>query len=203
MERKRAQWTRQYLATAVLAFSIAATGCTDDGDEGIDDGTESDSGRSGSPADDVPSVDYCKDVKDWSAARRTAEQKILALVNAERARGAKCGDKSFGPAPAIKMHPALRCAARVHTADMAANDFFDHTNQKGEAPWTRMEHAGYTWAGAGENIAGGQRTPEDAMKSWMKSPGHCSNIMNPGYVHFGIGYVDGANLWTQTFASPR
>ena len=203
---------------ALFGLAVAVSGCTDDGEDPIDDGSGDpsggdqsggdqsggdDSGGGGSPADDVPSVDYCKDVRDWSEKRRAAEEKILQLVNAQRAKGATCGDETFGKAPAIKMHPALRCAARVHSADMAANDFFGHTNQQGEAPWDRMEHAGYQWGGAGENIAGGQGTPEDAMRSWMNSPGHCSNIMNPGYVHFGIGYIDGANLWTQTFASPR
>jgi uncharacterized protein YkwD len=193
----------QRLVMAVFAL-VAAVGCVVDSDEPFDDDAgDPGPGDPGSPAGDVPAVGYCKDVRDWSEERRAAEQTVLELVNAARARGATCGDERFGPADDLVMQPALRCAARVHSADMASNDFFGHSNQAGETPWDRMERAGYAWGGAGENIAGGQRTPEGAMQAWMNSPGHCANIMNPGFVHFGVGYVDGANLWTQTFASPR
>jgi uncharacterized protein YkwD len=151
----------------------------------------------------VPDGDYCDSVADWPENRAKAEEEILALVNAQRAKGARCGAETFGPAGPLEMDPALRCAARVHTADMARNDYFDHTNPAGEAPWDRMERAGYPLGGAGENIAGGSSTAEGSMRQWMGSVGHCKNIMNPGFEHIGVGYVDGANLWTQVFASPR
>jgi uncharacterized protein YkwD len=65
-----------------------------------------------------------------------------------------------------------------------------------------MESAGYSWASAGENIAGGSATAEDAVAQWMGSDGHCANIMSPDYVDIGVGYVDDARLWTQVFGVP-
>ena len=41
----------------------------------------------------------------------------------------------------------------------------------------------------GENLAGGQLTPEQAMEGWMNSPPHRENIMNPDYTLLGVAYV--------------
>jgi uncharacterized protein YkwD len=105
------------------------------------------------------------------------------------------------------MNGGLRCAARVHSADMAQRGFFDHVNPDGEDPFDRMERTGFRFSLAGENIAAGQRSPEEVMAGWMASPGHCANIMEPGFTHFGVGlYVDANSdlglFWTQTFATP-
>jgi uncharacterized protein YkwD len=61
----------------------------------------------------------------------------------------------------------------------------------------------------GENIASGQRTVEDAVASWLDSPGHCANIMNPAFTDMGAAYaIDPRNrnrtaYWTQVFGTPR
>jgi uncharacterized protein YkwD len=128
------------------------------------------------------------------------EEEVLALVNQHRAAGANCGSGNLPSAPALTMDPALRCAARVHSKDMADRGFFSHTNPDGESPWDRMEKAGYNWSWAGENIASGQGSPESVMSSWMNSSGHCENIMNPNFDHIGVGYYSGP-LWTQTFGA--
>jgi uncharacterized protein YkwD len=103
------------------------------------------------------------------------------------------------------MHPALRCSARVHSKDMNDRNFFDHTNPSGEAPWDRMEQAGYSYSNAGENIAGGNSTAAATMQQWMDSDGHCANIMNPNFTEIGVGYYPGGqwgHLWTQNFGRP-
>lgn len=62
-------------------------------------------------------------------------------------------------------------------------------------PGTRM---------AGENIAMGQRSVDSVMSTWMNSPGHKRNIMNPSYTKLGVGVVglgSGRPYWVQNFAS--
>lgn len=189
---------------------------TSGGDEGSSDtsgGDEpggSDPGGDGGDAppasDDVPSNAYCNPVAAWDPAHAALEEEILALVNQHRASGADCGSKgSFGPAQPLVMDPALRCAARVHSKDMADRQFFDHTNPSGESPWDRFEKAGYSYSRAGENIAGGSSTAAGTMSQWMNSDGHCANIMNPNFEEIGVGYYPGGpygHLWTQTFGTP-
>ena len=59
----------------------------------------------------------------------------------------------------------------------------------------------------GENIASGQRTVEEAMASWLDSPGHCANIMNPDFREMGAAYAinpqnqNRTAYWTQEFGS--
>lgn len=124
------------------------------------------------------------------------EGAVLSLVNQERAK-AGCG--------ALAIDSRLAAAARGHSADMAARDFFDHDTPEGVNVATRVTNAGYKWSSVGENIAKGQQDAAAVMDSWMNSPGHRANILNCGYKHIGIGMVlaGRAPVWTQDFASPR
>jgi uncharacterized protein YkwD len=150
----------------------------------------------------IPEGDYCAPTADWDPAWAALEQEILELVNQYRAEGATCGGEVFGPAGPLQMDASLQCAARMHSLDMDQRDFFSHDNPSGEGPSERMENAGYDGRGWGENIAGGNSTAAETMEQWMDSPGHCSNIMSPGYTLIGVGYHPGGewgHLWTQTF----
>lgn len=65
-----------------------------------------------------------------------------------------------------------------------------------------MRKFGIQYTYAGENIAAGQQTPQDVMNSWMNSPGHRSNILNPNYTTIGVGFAKGGaygTYWTQQF----
>jgi uncharacterized protein YkwD len=124
------------------------------------------------------------------------EAEVVTIVNQERA---KVG------CPAVTVDDRLTAAARAHSADMAARNYFSHTTPEGVAFATRITNAGYRWSGAGENIAKGQRTPQEVMTSWMNSDGHKANILNCGYKNLGVGVAadsSGTLLWTQDFASP-
>ena len=48
-----------------------------------------------------------------------------------------------------------------------------------------------------ENVAAGQRTPEEVMESWMSSRGHRANILGP-YTVCGFGRV--GDYWAARFA---
>jgi len=52
-----------------------------------------------------------------------------------------------------------------------------------------------------ENIASGQRTPEEVVKAWMGSYGHRSNILSSSYKHVGFGCfsVEGKIYWCAVF----
>ncbi|MFF0479186.1 sigma-70 family RNA polymerase sigma factor [Streptomyces sp. NPDC004284] len=120
-------------------------------------------------------------------------QQVIGLVNQERAE-AGCGP--------LTEHPLLAKAAQGHSDDMAARDFFDHTNPDGDGPGERITAAGYAWASYGENIAKGQTTAAQVMDSWMNSPGHRANILNCGFKEIGIGlHTSGGPYWTQAFGS--
>ncbi|GMV12705.1 MAG: CAP domain-containing protein [Myxococcales bacterium] len=134
------------------------------------------------------------------------ECKIVELVNQHRAAGATCGGNAMPPVGKLTMHSTLRATARAHAADMAQKGYFAHDNLEGKSPFDRMSEAGYQWSTAGENIAAGSPTPEGAMDQWMKSPGHCANIMKAEFEDIGVGYAaqDGSKFthyWVQNFGA--
>ncbi|MFD8049417.1 RNA polymerase [Streptomyces sp. WAC 05379] len=119
---------------------------------------------------------------------------VVALVNKERAN-AGCGP--------VEEDTLLNKSAQGHSDDMAARDFFDHTNPDGEDPGQRITAAGYRWSTYGENIAMGQQTPAAVMESWMNSPGHKANILNCSFKDIGVGIHNGPGgpWWTQNFGA--
>ncbi len=172
--------------------------------EFLPDGSSNDN-RSDSDVEDVdlPEVAYCDQVSGAAADQVTFEDRVLELVNAERARGATCGEQGrFAPTDPVVSNAALRCAARNHSRDMVERGFFDHTNPDGDGPGERIAQTGYVPRTWGENIAYGQLTPEQVVEAWMDSDGHCANIMNPSFTELGVGY-DSDNTWTQVFGAPR
>ena len=121
------------------------------------------------------------------------EGEVLSLVNTERAK-AGCG--------AVQNNSLLHNAARGHSSDMAANNYFSHTSQDGRTFADRIRAAGYTGSAIAENIAWGQSTPQAVMTSWMNSSGHRANILNCRYNALGVGLAyssDGRPYWTQDF----
>jgi len=127
-----------------------------------------------------------------SGSESDIEKEVARLVNEERAKA--------GLAP-LTLESKLSDVARAHSKDMAINTFFDHTNLRGESPFDRMHSAGITYRTAGENIAAGQVSAEEVMISWMNSPGHRANILNPDFKYIGVGYYkgNGRPVWTQCF----
>lgn len=106
-----------------------------------------------------------------------------------------------GVAP-LTQNSQLDAAAQGHSDAMVNQNFFDHTNPyTGSTADSRVTAAGYAWTAVAENIASGQSSPQSVVASWMASSGHRTNILNPAYVHMGIG-VNGTT-WTQVFAAPK
>jgi len=98
-----------------------------------------------------------------------------------------------------------RNQALTQTALVRANEivtFFSHTRPNGSECFTAFEENNVQYRHAGENLAAGQRSPAEAVQSWMDSPGHRENIVNINFGQMGVGVVmdnDGRLYWTQTF----
>ncbi|UFH98992.1 CAP domain-containing protein [Bacillus toyonensis] len=118
------------------------------------------------------------------------EQRVVELTNAERTKQGL---------PALKIDTELSKVARVKSEDMQKNNYFDHNSPTYGSPFDMMKKFGISYTSAGENIAQGQRTPEEVVQAWMNSAGHRANILNNGFTHIGVGYVESGNYWTQQF----
>lgn len=86
--------------------------------------------------------------------------------------------------------------ARAHSDDMLRRNYFSHVSPDGKSPQDRVAPAySRTLFRAGENIWGGHGYDfSDAnlmarliVDSWMSSPGHRANLLNPDYNYVGIG----------------
>ncbi|UOO38725.1 SafA/ExsA family spore coat assembly protein [Oscillospiraceae bacterium CM] len=131
----------------------------------------------------IPSID---DVK-------ALEQQVIDLVNRNRV--------SAGLAP-LAANWELSRVARYKSQDMINKGYFGHTSPTYGSPFKMMEDFGIHFTAAGENIAYGQRSPQEVMNAWMNSPGHRANIMSPIYNQIGVGVAKASNgtfYWTQEF----
>ncbi|AOT69681.1 SafA/ExsA family spore coat assembly protein [Geosporobacter ferrireducens] len=127
---------------------------------------------------------------------RNFEQEVVRLVNVERGK--------YGLKP-LTENAALSNVARTKSVDMRDKGYFSHTSPTYGSPFDMMKKFGITYSYAGENIAMGQKTPEEVMKGWMNSPGHRKNILSENFTQIGVGYTvsgNGTTYWTQMFIKP-
>jgi uncharacterized protein YkwD len=126
------------------------------------------------------------------------EMQMYDVTNAVRAK--------FGLKP-LGWEEKARTSSRLHSQDMAINDYFSHTSQKGLSPFDRMESAGIRYIYAGENIAMGFPSSIFAHEALMNSLGHRKNILNINYTHVGMGVqfqeTTRVPYYTQNFLTPQ
>ncbi|WIL48693.1 CAP domain-containing protein [Bacillus bombysepticus] len=144
------------------------------------------------PAEQKPAEQKPAEQKPAEEAKSLSEfeQRVVELTNAERAKQGL---------PALKIDTELSKVARIKSEDMQKNHYFDHNSPTYGSPFDMMKKFGISYTSAGENIAQGQRTPEEVVQAWMNSAGHRANILNNGFTHIGVGYVESGNYWTQQF----
>jgi uncharacterized protein YkwD len=147
---------------------------------------------------DLPSV---KDAKEVA-------REVLRLVNEARAQPRKCGGTSYKATQPVQLSATLNRAALLHAQDMARNSHFEHHGTDGSTPAERATRVGYRWRHVAENIAAGAPTAAAVVEGWIKSPGHCANIMGAEYREMGIAYALNSKskagiYWAQTFATAR
>ena len=123
-------------------------------------------------------------------ALNSYENEVIRLINELRAHyGLK----------ALSANATLSKVARLKSLDMQAKGYFSHTSPTYGSPFAMMQSFGISYRYAGENIARGQRTPQQVVDAWMNSPGHRANILNANFTQIGIGYIASGNYWTQMF----
>lgn len=117
---------------------------------------------------------------------------VVELVNAERAK--------YGLS-ALTVDAKVQQAALVRAKESAQS--FSHTRPNGSSFSTALTEAGVSYRRAGENIAYGQRTPQQVMNAWMNSSGHRANILNEDFTTIGVGYtvINGTAYWAQLFTA--
>jgi uncharacterized protein YkwD len=115
---------------------------------------------------------------------------MLCLINRVRER--------YGLEP-LDYNVDLRRSATGHSNDMVAHDYFSHYGPDGSTLGGRVARAGYlarvnTYF-IGENIGGGKGpaagSPIAVFRSWMHSPPHRANILDPSFHDFGVGVSRG------------
>lgn len=118
-------------------------------------------------------------------------REVVRLVNAERAK------EGLSP---LTINTNVQAAAMVRAKE--CEQLFSHTRPNGSSFSTALKEQNVSYRSAGENIAWGQRSPEEVMNAWMNSSGHRANIMNPNFTTIGVGYYEntkGTDYWCQIF----
>ena len=142
------------------------------------------------PAEEAPPQEE-PDAPEESGGVQEAAEAVASLVNAARQ------DAGLSE---LELDADLCAAAQARAREIAQS--FSHTRPDGSSCFTILEEFGVSYRAAGENIAMGQRTPEEVMDGWMNSSGHRANILNGTFTSIGVGYyVDGAGAahWVQIF----
>lgn len=143
--------------------------------------------------------------------RSSTSNEMLNLINQARSQARQCGSVYFQAAPSLRWNDALARAAQKHAQDMADNNYFEHNSRNGRSAFDRMKAEGYRYMSAAENIAQGNRNAQEAVNGWLKSAGHCANIMNPKFREVGMAvahnnamYVSTPRIyWVQNFGTPQ
>ena len=115
---------------------------------------------------------------------------VLRLVNLERAK--------VGARP-LKFAEDLAASAMVRSRELPLK--FSHTRPDGSKCFTAMPQVGHI---LGENLAGGQTSPQQVVQAWMDSKSHRDNILNKQFKEIGIVYYYQSNskfkhYWVQHF----
>jgi len=123
------------------------------------------------------------------------ERATMCLLNRERTeRGL----------PRLRTSRLLVRSAQRWTNTMVRDRAFGH----GSDFSARLTAVGFDWSRAGEDIADGYHTAAGAVTAWMRSLGHCQNILTPNFREAGAGFDRGSALgsrsshgtWTLDFA---
>lgn len=138
----------------------------------------------------TPKTNTTASTKQTSYQLSAYEKQVVDLTNQQR--------QKYG-LPALKINTTLSKMAHTKANDMAVHHYFDHTSPTYGFPFDMMKKFGITYRAAGENIAMGQKTPQEVVNGWMNSPGHRANILNKNYTEIGAGFVANGNYWTQEF----
>ena len=132
-------------------------------------------------------------------------RRMLRQINSARAKARYCGNIRYPRAGSLTWNSRLAQAAFSHSRDMAFHEMFSHRGSDNSVMADRIKAAGYRARAMGENLARGQKDVAGAVRSWMKSPSHCANIMLPEFTELGASCTvdqSGRKYWTLILAAP-
>src|SRR5690606_22957492 len=188
----------KYVAFITFCVFALLAACEPNGSESMEPVTKS--------TPDIPSGSGQSAVPDDGADLDSNAILALAEVNNWRQKGCTCGDVLLPATVKVRWNSKLYQAALAHAKDMRANNYFSHTSPTGENVYNRLVQSGYIEDSRsvltyGENIAFGDFDLETAVRKWLDSPSHCTNLMRDSYREMAIAH-DG-NYWVQVFGVVR
>ncbi len=111
--------------------------------------------------------------------------------------------RAAGSSP-LQLDTRVAMAATGHSTFQALTQKMSHAGTGGSNAGNRLTSVGYTWSAWGENVAIGQANCESVLAVWVASPPDRANILNPAFLHMGIGMVvdtSGVQYWTMDLAA--
>ena len=114
----------------------------------------------------------------------------LATVNAFRTTNGR---------GTVVLDARLTNAAAMQSETQAKRSRIGHDGHGGSLPKDRAARAGYRAKIASENVASGQKSFSDVMRSWVGSAGHRENLLRPKVTAIGVAMAkdsSGRPYWT-------
>ena len=106
------------------------------------------------------------------------ELEMLQILNRERITNGLDPVTSF---------PLLQKVGDVRSAEIS--EYMSHNRPDGSSCYTVLDELNVPpYRSVAENICAGQSTATEAMRGFMNSSAHRSNILNKTYMHIGLGY---------------
>ena len=121
----------------------------------------------------------------------------LAAVNAFRTKNGR---------GTVILDTRLIKAAAMQSAFQAKRSWIGHDGPGGSLPKDRAARAGYRAKIASENVAAGQKSFSDVMRSWEGSAGHRENLLRPEVTAIGVAMAEngsGRPYWTLVLGAER
>lgn len=148
------------------------------------------------------------------------KQQYLKVINTVRKKSRTCGEYGYFPsAPIVMWSDKLYFAAYEHNQDMVTENYFAHTGSGAKSDWCgyalgkksstadRISNHNFNWQRCSENISAGTNRllAQSAIDSWVNSPIHCKNMMDPNVTKVGLAHIQKPktkyiHYWTLNFA---
>ena len=122
-----------------------------------------------------------------SQCGRSTAEAALMRINAYRTNNRR---KPGCPAMSVFLAPRpLNQRPRPRRSRMG------HDGSDGSKPMQRAARAGYRAKIASENVASGQKSFSDVMRSWEGSSGHRENLLRPEVTAVGVAMAKNSKGW--------
>jgi Cysteine-rich secretory protein family len=89
--------------------------------------------------------------------------------------------------PQLSNNQTLTNSAQAKANDMAAKGYFAHNSPDGSVPWDFFAAAGYSYSGAGENLALTDQSASSVVTGWYNSELHRANMLSGEFTEVGYG----------------